>query len=73
MAVYLDHFHNDYYIPYKAVSKVWYQPSQNNTCGAAGKAISVFAVCVLYDDRIDAYKLQKYMLEKEVMPRKWQN
>ena len=64
-AVYLDHFPNDYYIPYKAVGKVWYQTSQYNTCGACGKGIPVFVVCVMYDEGIDACKIQKYMLEKE--------
>lgn len=64
-AVYLDHFPNDFYIPYKAVSKVWYQASQYNTCGACGKGIPVFVVCVMYNDGIDSCKLQKYMLEKE--------
>lgn len=64
-AVYLDHFPSDYYIPYKAVGKVWYQASQYNTIGACGKGIPVFVVCVMYDDGTDAGKLQKYILEKE--------
>lgn len=64
-AVYLDHFPHDFYIPYRAVSKVWYQASQYNTIGACGKGIPVFVVCVMYDDGIDAGKIQKYMVEKE--------
>lgn len=63
-AIYIDHFPNDFYIPYAAISKVWYQSSQYNTIGCCGKGIPVFVVCVMYNDGVDLCKIQKYMLEK---------
>ena len=64
-AVYITHFFQDTYIPYGAVRKVWYQPTQLNVSCSCGKGLAVFAVCVQYDNGQGELVLQKYILEKE--------
>lgn len=62
-AVYVTKFPYDRYIPYEAIKKVWYQPSQLSVSCCCGKGIPVFVVCVSYDDGTGVQKLQKYMVE----------
>lgn len=62
-AVYVTKFPYDRYIPYEAVRKVWYQPSQLSVSCCCGKGVPVFVVCVKFDDGAGEQKLQKYMVE----------
>lgn len=64
-AVYVTKFPYDRYIPYGAIKKVWYQPSQLSVSCCCGKGIPVYVVCVKYDDGAGEQKLQKYMVEHQ--------